>query len=191
MVAAPIGSPMSVPTRSAFVPHDDVALVLRCRAGDAEAWRILVGRYERLVYSVARSFGLDGDEAADVLQSTFEALLVGLDRLHRSERLSAWLTTVAKRRSIRVVEQHLPIGTVNDEPVDESGFSRVDDLDELLRAIDTLSPACRRLVCELYLSSTPPTYDDVAARLGIPVGSIGPTRARCLNHLRHALTQAP
>jgi RNA polymerase sigma factor (sigma-70 family) len=169
------------------MPDDDLALVLRCRAGDAEAWLVLVQRYERLVYSIARSFGLVAHDAADVLQATFEALLQSIDRLEHAERLSAWLTTVAKRQSIRLRQRNDRVVESGGDAADEPGFNRVDELDALLRALDVLPVDCRRLVQELYMSSSQPTYADLSIRLGIPVGSIGPTRARCLDRLRRLM----
>ena len=83
-------------------PPSDGELLNRCRARDAAAWNQLVGRYERLVYSVALRNGLDADDAADVTQNTFVNLLDAMDRIRDEERLASWLMTVARRQAWRV-----------------------------------------------------------------------------------------
>lgn len=178
---------------------DDAALLERCRAGDAAAWRALVLRYQRLVYTVVRRAGLDEASAADVLQEVFARLLDHLDRLRDGSRLQAWIVTVAKRETLHRLgrarrEQPLPddddgaatgaAALEDPAPWPDEWLSQVQQLDRLRRAFDALEERCRTLLAALYREDPPPAYDTLAARLGMPLGSVGPTRARCLDKLR-------
>lgn len=180
--AHPTGSADSAPAR----------LIRRCRDGDESAWAELVSRYERLVYGVALREGLTAEDAADATQAVFEALLIALPSLREDDRLSAWLYAVARRQAWRLRDRRRrewPAGTIDaDEP--SADFSISDPATELDRslalhdALQELGDPCRTLLTALYFDPTGPSYADVAARLGRPVGSIGPSRARCLEHLR-------
>src|SRR5689334_15580873 len=97
------GSP-AVP-RPRAVPVTDAELLRGCRDGDARSWDELVGRYERLVYSVALRNGLDDEDAADATQNTFVALLNTLDQLQNEDRLAFWLMTVARRQAWRIARR--------------------------------------------------------------------------------------
>jgi len=178
---------------------EDVALVERCRRGDGSAWRLLVERYQRLVYTVARRADLDEHAAADVFQTVFARLLDALPRLREPERLQAWIVTTAKReallqraRGARMVSM-TPIDEANESAWDVADESALPDelleelqlLERVRRGIERLDPRCRELLLMLFPpDDAPPPYEEIARRLGIPVGGIGPTRARCLAHLR-------
>jgi len=173
------------------------ALLVRCRNGDSAAWEELVGRYERLVYGVAVREGLAAEDAADVTQTVFEALIGSLDKIRQLDSLAAWLVAVARRHSWRVRSRHL-----REQPVPEiaegggwrslAGPSEeaTDDVDRAIviyEALLELSAGCRELLIALYFDPTAPSYDVIALRLRRPVGSIGPSRGRCLEHLRRVL----
>lgn len=166
-------------------------LLARCRAGDAGAWSELLGEYERLVFSIPRRYGLDREDSADIAQLVFTELLQSLDSLREDERLAGWLATVARRQSWRVMERRKREGAVADVPerVDDSDpaetWTRVEWLYDGLLGLDE---RCRELLIILYLSGEDPSYAEVAQRLGRPVGSIGPTRGRCLERLRGILS---
>ena len=168
----------------------DAELLDRCRRGDQRAWDSLVERYERLVFSIALSLGLNRDDAADVTQATFGAFLAALDRIEQPERIKAWLSTVARRESIRIVAR-LAKGhhTETDRLItdDDHAQSIVGDVEWLHQGLATLSAKCQELLIGQYFSGGELSYDDLAAQLGMPVGSIGPTRQRCLDRLRRAL----
>jgi RNA polymerase sigma factor (sigma-70 family) len=178
---------------------DDASLVERCRRGDRAGWEGLVRRYQRLVFTVARRAGLDEHAAADVFQTTFARLFEALPRIQDPERLQAWLVTTAKRESLLQVSRSRR--NVSLTPTEEGGegdafdiadesalpedvLADVQQLDMVRKALDQLDPRCRTLLKLLYRDDGAPAYEDVARMLGTSVGSIGPTRARCLDKLR-------
>ena len=189
---------------------DDATLVARCRRGDEAAWRTLVMRYQRLVYAIVRRFGDDEHAAADVFQTVFSRLMQHLPQLADPSRLQAWIVTTAKREALlqrkraqRTVSMHRAAdpgdgdaaGWADDwEPADDAA-SPEDSLDELQQlhtvrqALDQMDERCRNLLGLLFRDEDERVpYDEVARRLGVPVGSIGPTRARCLGKLRALLS---
>lgn len=167
----------------------DVELVEALRDGDAAAFETLVERHQRVVFSVARTAGLDREDAADVTQIAFGSLASSASTLSDPEHVRAWLCTVARRHSWRVLarrRREAP-GQVPERLVDADAAARVDAVVDLVAALDGLRPRCRELIEALYLADPPLDYATIAARIGMPVGSIGPTRARCLAQLRAAL----
>lgn len=177
----------------------DLDLIIACRRGDERAWETLITRYERLVFSIARHHGLSTDDAADVTQTVFIILLQSIDRLPDDVNLGGWLTTVTRRHSWRAVARlgrELP---GEKEDVAESALllvrqtsdpiNRWDVLQAVHEALNRLQERCRRLLLALYFDQTEPSYAEVANRLNMPVGSIGPTRARCLAKLKALLEQ--
>lgn len=170
----------------------DGSLLESCRAGDDRAWRLLVDRYVRLVYSIPLNFGLSPVDADDVTQATFAILMSSLKAIESEDRLGAWLATVARRQTWRHVERMRREAPV-DEPVgvaaDEATASRrVEDMEWLHQGLGRLDDRCARLLLALYFTPEPRPYTEVAVELGLPVGSIGPTRGRCLDKLRAILT---
>jgi RNA polymerase sigma factor (sigma-70 family) len=181
----------------------DEALVLACRTGDANAWETLVRRYQRLVYSVPRRAGLDADLAAEVFQRVFVRLVEHINRLERPERISAWLVTTARRESWRVSRSQRVTSPLPDETEEEDETAGIPDNallpDDLIlrleqqhtirRAVAGLDERCRTLLTLLFYRAEPPPYAEIAAILGTSEGSIGPTRARCLQKLRKTLEE--
>jgi RNA polymerase sigma factor (sigma-70 family) len=170
------------------------SILTRCRAGDARAWRQLLNQYERLVFSIPLSFGLSRDEAGEVTQATFGELVRRLDSIVMEDRLASWLGTVARRQSFRIMERRrrdadiaTASGSQLDIAFDDGASDRVADVEWVVQALDQLPERCRNLLRALYFSDGEPSYEDVAATLAVPVGSIGPTRARCLTALRERL----
>ncbi|MBS4753704.1 sigma-70 family RNA polymerase sigma factor [Nocardioides sp. zg-ZUI104] len=176
------------PRATPSAPPTDAELLARCRRRDADAWRMLVDRYERLVYTVALRNGLAAEDAADVTQNTFVTLLDSLDRIRDEERLASWLMTVARRQSWRV--RTLSRRTVDLDQVAEQSEDPLADWDtvtSLHDALATLGGHCRELLQALYLDAEEPSYAEIAARMGRSVGGIGPMRGRCLAKLRGIL----
>lgn len=183
----------------------DADLVARCRRGDAAGWQALVMRYQRLVYAVACRTGLDEHAAADVFQTVFSRLLRALPTLARPDRLRAWIVTTAKRESLlqwRRARRDLPLvaaadaaaGDVviddlpGDSPLPEAELEELQQLHLLRLALDRLDERCARLLALLFTDDDQRVpYERIAGELGMPVGSIGPTRARCLARLRTLL----
>lgn len=173
---------------------NEAELIARCRSGERAAWRELVKRYDQFVFSVARGVGLSNEDAADVTQMAFSALLEGLERLRADSHLAAWLATVARRQAWYLMAQHRrePVGSVEDvgtvaavtvfDTHDQVG--RWERLHGLTLALDRLDPRCRDLITALYFTPEEPTYEEIAVQLRMPLGSIGPTRSRCLKRLR-------
>jgi RNA polymerase sigma factor (sigma-70 family) len=186
----------------------DADLVKSCRTGSEAAWAALVRRFQRLVYTVPRRAGLSEAQAADVFQTVFSRLVEHLDRIDDPARVQAWLVTSAKRESLRLLEQArrvvdlTPAGgdgddgadpfdrLAGDAPLPEALLSELQRQERLRRAVAQLDERSRRFVELLFLQDEPLPYSEIAARLGIPEGSIGPTRARCLAKLRTLLQRA-
>ena len=170
------------------------SLLARAAQGDQRAWDDLVGQHSSLLHAVARSFRLDGADAADVVQTTWLRLLEHLDRIEDPARLVGWLVTTARRESLRVLrragrERPAVEDSVLDLPDDADPVDTrllVDERDQALwSAYRQLPERCRRLLrIAVY---EPRAYDEISAVLGMPVGSIGPTRRRCLAQLRGLL----
>jgi len=185
----------------------DAELVARCRRGDASAWAVLVKRYQRLVYAVVMRAGHDEHTAADVFQTVFSRLLQHLPRLAQPERLQAWIVTTAKREALlaRRIGQRTVSMSVDDDdeggstvadvaddaPLAEDALSDLQQLNRLRQALDRMDERCRDLLTLIFADEDEKLpYEEVAVRLQMPVGSIGPTRARCLQKLRR-LVEGP
>lgn len=189
-----------------FQDLPDHELVEQCRAGHQGAWSTLVRRFQRLVYTVPRRARLPEELAADVFQTTFQRLFQHLDRLDDASRVRAWLVTTAKRETLRVLAERQRLVALADDDADEpdSALERLPDpaplqdeqlagLQELHRvrcAVERLDPRARQFVELLFLQEEPLPYAELSRRLGIPEGSIGPTRARCLAKLRKLLDES-
>lgn len=175
-------------TRDAEVGPSDLELLNACRAGDPEAWELLVERYERLVFSVALRNGVTREEAADITQMTFIALLESIGKLREEQRVASWLMSVARRLAWRQRRRS------ERERLGLDGISWSDDAIEnwervavIQEGLQRLNSACRDLILALYFDPASPSYAAVAERLGRPIGGIGPMRARCLQRLRSLL----
>jgi len=187
----------AVPQRD---PEADLvaSLVRDAGAGSQQAWDGIVARYNRLVWAVARSFRLADPDAADVVQTTWLRLVEHLPAVQQPERVGSWLGTTARREALRVARtreqsRERPADhqvAVLPDPlpsVEESLLTRERDA-ELYRAVLQLNDRCQRLL-RVLSASPPPRYETVSEALGLPVGSIGPTRARCLDKLRRVLSE--
>ncbi|WP_344202236.1 sigma-70 family RNA polymerase sigma factor [Aeromicrobium alkaliterrae] len=189
--AEPGGSGRGRGIRRALAAPSDTELLQRCRASDAAAWDLLVERYERLVFSVALRNGLSREDAADVTQTTFVALIDSLHRLEDDQRLASWLMTVARRQAWRVrstSRRDVPLETLV-EPATEDPYELWDTQTVVHDALATLGGTCRELLLALYFDPAEPSYADIATRLGRSVGGIGPLRGRCLERLRTLMTE--
>jgi RNA polymerase sigma factor (sigma-70 family) len=166
----------------------DHELLRRCGEGDAMAWSLLVDRYQRLIFSVAIRNGLSREDAADVTQTTFMALLDSIDQIRGIDRLGSWLMTVARRQAWRLrrrAAQEQGGAAPQAESVD--AVREWEELSWLHAGLSRLDPRCRHLLEALYFDPTEPSYAQIAERLGIAVGTVGPGRARCLARLQTIL----
>lgn len=176
-----------------LAPPTDADLLERCRAGDAKAWDVLVDRYERLIFAVASRNGLTRDDAADVTQTTFVALIDALDRIEDETRLASWLMTVARRQAWRlrsISRRSVSLEAVPDQ-VSETTDPYVDwDTQVAIHdALGALGGTCRDLLLALYFEPAEPSYADIAHRLGRSIGGIGPLRGRCLERMRSIMAE--
>ena len=171
---------------------DEVALVAALRDDDGRAWRAFLDRYERLIYSVPRRMGLDPDDAADVFQDVLAAFLRGLPRLRDPRTIPKWLTRTAfrlarERRMRRRREPTLPdpasLGSIPDPREATDLVERAEDASRVRALVAQLPGRCPELLGLLFFTDPAPAYGDLARRLGMPIGSLGPTRQRCLDHL--------
>jgi RNA polymerase sigma factor (sigma-70 family) len=175
---------------------EEVAAVVRAAAGgDEAAWGWLVDRFGGLVWAIARAHRFNDTDAADVAQTTWLRLIEHLDRIRDPERVGAWIATTARReclRTLRGSSRQVPVGDDEllevDDPHAPTPDTRLVDAERhaaLWRAINTLPTRCRQLL-RVLLADPPPSYEEVSAALDMPIGSIGPTRGRCLERLRHS-----
>ncbi len=183
-VVLPFPTQPTVKARILAAPTDS-ELLDRCRARDPQAWDLLVARYERLIYTVALRNGVTPDDAADITQTTFVALIDSLDRIADDTKLASWLMTVSRRNAWRLRSGSrtvIPTATVPELPDDPMAnwalHSAIHD------ALSTLGGTCRELLLALFFDPTEPSYAEVAQRFDRSVGAIGPMRGRCLERLR-------
>lgn len=174
---------------------EDGRLLDACARGEQQAWRTLIDKYGRLVYSIPRRYGLAAADADDVFQAVFAGLHRGLSGIQQPGRLSAWLITAAHRESLRSKARRATPGNPADAPDENTPLPPEQILlwerqHELHAGLARLGPPCSDLLRMLFFDARAATYEQVAARLGLPVGSIGPTRTRCFEKLREILRQA-
>jgi RNA polymerase sigma factor (sigma-70 family) len=177
----------------------DEKLVSACRNGDEAAWEALVNRYQRLIYTIPRRAGLDEDQAAEVFQDVFATLVKKLDEIEQPERLQAWIVTTARRMTWRLImREKSPLraggqredDTENeaaqvpdDAPLPDEVLLQLEEQQRVRQAVASLDERCRKMIQMLFYQSVPASYEEIAAALGTTEGSIGPTRARCLQKL--------
>jgi RNA polymerase sigma factor (sigma-70 family) len=181
--------------------EDDASLVVRCLRGEEAAWAALVQRYQRLVHAIVRRAGLDEHTAADVFQTVYTRLLQHLPRIGDPSRLQAWIVTTTKREAIaqaqrrqrmvsmtRADDESAEWDVADDTPTAEAALDELQQLHRMRLALQRLEPRQRDLMLMLFSDEDPkPSYEQIAERLDIPVGSIGPTRSRCLEKLRRMM----
>ena len=170
-------------------------LVTAARGGDEEAMGQLIVELSPLLWQVARAAGLEAGDAEDVVQTTWLQLVSHLDDIRTSGALTAWLVTTTKREAWRVRaagRRQLPVedawlATMPDQdPGSEEQAIVAEDRRSLWAALAKLSPRCRELL-RIVAFVPRPDYQAVADALGVPRGSVGPTRGRCLAKLRELL----
>ncbi|PYR72356.1 MAG: hypothetical protein DMG20_00085 [Acidobacteria bacterium] len=169
---------------------DDRDLIRRCIEGDQEAWKQLVRRYERLIYSIALRICRDSETAADVLQQVCLELYQRLDEVRNTATLPSWIATVTRRKSCDYWRSYQPAEPLLDDGSADSEdiFANIERQHTLERAMASLPERNRRLMQMLYMSGHDYSYQEIAQQLGMPVASIGPTRIRSLKKLRKLLS---
>ncbi len=189
-----------------MVHPDDVGVLVRSAAsGDKTAWTALVAHFSGLVWSIARAHRLGSADAEEVFQITWLRLIENVSRLKDPERVGAWLATTARNESVKVIRLGART-TITDSPYvldrasdeespenvvleSEEGSARMRRTRQLWSAFHQLPGRCQQLL-RMLIASPPPSYADIAALLEIAIGSIGPTRGRCLQQLRALLAES-
>lgn len=172
----------------------DVAQLVRsAAAGDRRAWERLVEQYARLIWAMTRDFKLADSDAADVVQATWLRLIEHIDRIEYPDRIGSWLATTARHECLRHVARRKKVILVDDDLAFNDVVTHQPDVDERLLAdesAEAVRQALSRLpwrwqrLLELLMTDPPASYAEISNQLGLPVGSIGPTRGRCLERLR-------
>jgi RNA polymerase sigma factor (sigma-70 family) len=176
--------------------HQAGDLARAAAGGDDAAWKALVEQFSGLIWSVTRAYRLGAADAADVFQTTWLRLAEHIGRLDHPEYVGAWLATTARREALRASRASARVVPTDDDAVfdsreptgntPEQAVLLSERADQLWRAFRTLPPRCQ-LLLRLLMATPAPSYAEVAAAMDRPVGSIGPTRARCLRLLRQQL----
>src|SRR5712692_8569891 len=177
---------------------NDTRLIKECLSGSEDAWTALSDKNKALIYSIPVKYGLSQQEAADVFQATCLELLARMPHLREPRARPRCLMQVAhhecyraKRRDQRVVSRDAEPGLPEPQTpaIAESLVLQTQEEQMLREAMTTLTPQCRRLVELLFFETPPRPYLEVAAELGLAVGSIGFTRQKCLERLRGQLEE--
>jgi RNA polymerase sigma factor (sigma-70 family) len=184
-------------------PDDTGQLVRGAVGGDEVAWRGLVTRFSGLVWAIARAHRLGNADAADVFQTTWLRLAEHIGRIEHPDRVGAWIATAARRECLQSLRSSAKVVLTDDaerldltpaggNPTEDAVLAAEQEKEDadraaaLWRAFGRLPSRCRELL-RVLMASPPPSYAEVAAALGLPLGSIGPTRARCLARLREEM----
>jgi len=179
-------------------------LVEGALAGDQAAWDALVVRLERVVWKAVNMMTYDPEVRDDAFSATWLRLAERLDQIREPEKLPGWLTTTACNEVRQILRQrrrqHVPIDSLDDRgqptfdvlvaDVDHAGTLVADERRrEVREAFGRLDENCRELLTVLLLADPPVPYDEASARLGRPIGALGPSRRRCLEKMRVLLEE--
>ena len=180
------------PRRGSLAGRTDAALVQACLDGQDDAWGEVVDRYGRLVYSIPKRYGLSDADADDVFQTVFAILFRKLDQLREASRLTVWLIRTTHRECYRVgkksgryADLDRAIEHVTEPARDDAQAWETRDL--VRHALRRLGGRCEELLTALFLAPGKPNYEVIARQLGMKVGAIGPTRARCFQKMEKIL----
>ncbi|MEW5719602.1 MAG: sigma-70 family RNA polymerase sigma factor [Chloroflexota bacterium] len=172
--------------------RNDAVLIQACLGEDESAWKELVEHYSRLVYSIALRYGLPLTDADDVFQNVFLNVYRSLKTLRDQKLITAWIIKITYRECQRQ-RKRSPDHSELSESILDTAIPPEDEVEIweqrhfIHLALQQIEPRCRELLNALFLESPPPSYETLAARLGAPVGSIGPWRARCFKKLAEIL----
>jgi RNA polymerase sigma factor (sigma-70 family) len=173
-------------------------LLRRCLEHAPNAWDELIRRYANLIYSTIVKVGIDESDQEDAFQETVLTIYRSLGKLRQPEKLVPWIIGIAYRQAVNRIRarsrsretsiQDLPegeiVGLLDESSPLEGDLSQLEQSQRLQEALEAIPDRCRRLLEILFYEDPPPDYTEIARREAIPVGSIGPTRSRCLAKLR-------
>jgi RNA polymerase sigma factor (sigma-70 family) len=182
------------PPPESSMPFELRTVLAAAAAGDERAWDNLLDRFGATIWAITRAHRLGDADAADATQATWAALLTHIDRVADPDRVGAWLATTARRECLRLLGQTRTIVPYGDElpeleaplPHPTDGLQIGERDAALWRSFGRLRDSDQALL-RLLIADPAPSYDEVSAALDIPVGSIGPTRARALERLHREL----
>jgi len=176
------------------IDHRGVAgLVRRAAEGDRGAWEGLHDQFARLIWSITSEFRLGESDAADVAQTTWLRLLEHIHRIEYPDRVGSWLAATARNECLRSLAAHKRVVLSHDDAELGEAFAQEPEVDARLLADeraqvvrDALSRLPRRWqrLLEMLMADPPVPYAEISDQLDLPIGSIGPTRGRCLARLR-------
>jgi RNA polymerase sigma factor (sigma-70 family) len=187
------------------IPSTDEELLAACLRGEQAAWNALVGRYAALIYSIPLKYGFGEADAADVFQSVCVTLVEKLGSIRAPRGLAAWIITTTSRQCLAILRQRsheqnrsapgglsaADAGLADPDLLPEDELLARERQHVILAAISELPANCRVLIEALFSdASEKASYQQLADGLGVPINSLGPTRARCLERLRRLLTAA-
>lgn len=190
--------------QSRYARATDTELIAACLSGDSDAWDSLILRYEALVFSLPIRMGLSQADAEDIFQNVCVLLLHHLGDLRDTERLAGWLVATTRREVWRVSKRRATQRSVEvsaddwqadmadiyadpEQPLPEATLMALEDQQLVRQALVQIPDRCRSLLTMLYCEDPPRAYVEAAEALNLPLGSIGPTRARCLQRLHKLL----
>lgn len=173
---------------------NDGNLIGACISGDERAWEQMLTRYGRLIYSIPLRMGFSTSATEEIYQEVCLILLEKLDTFRNQSQLSTWLYTVTRRACLQRWRQRKAMADFDeletistDEASLEEQLVLVEQQEMVRKALESLDQRCRTLLHALFFETTSPAYTVLAGELDVPVGSIGPIRARCLEKLKQVL----
>lgn len=181
------------PLDSAVADLDVTRLVRLAANGDPAAWEGLVAKYGRLVWSITRDFKLIENDAADVFQTTWMRLIEHIDRIEHADRVGSWLASTARNECLRSLSFRKRMVLADEDDPFDAPAVHAPEIDEGLLAAERAAvvreamahlPRRWQRLLEMLMADPPASYAEISDELGLPVGSIGPTRGRCLARLR-------
>lgn len=187
-----------IPSMTRLTPGTEAQVVRAAADGDQQAWERIVDAYIGLIWTITRNHGLRPGDAADVSQTTWLRLLENIHRIDDPTRIGAWLATTARRECLRTIARNgrqvlvgetetlIDLRAPESPGLDAALLAEERDA-EVQRALAELPARCRHLMALLMLDP-PPSYEEISAALDMPIGSIGPTRGRCLRRLERILS---
>ncbi len=179
-----------------LVDKSDAFLVKQCLAGNSRAWSCLVTRYKRLIYHFPSKEGLSSEDGDEVFQETLVAFYKQMDRITQTDDLSYWLSKVAQRTTWRVVNRNLKYVELTDtydvedpNQVPEQNVELKVQHFKIRQGLNMLDAKCKNLLHALFYQADESEYKHISESLGIAIGSIGPTRNRCLAKFKKILSK--
>src|SRR5262245_58275463 len=171
-------------------------LLRACLLGDNTAWRLFLERYGNLIYSCSVKMGVSRSDAEEVFQRSVLAILRKLETLRDPERIIPWITEIVRRQTLYFLRSRVreipyggngPLESADPAPLAGEALQSLEASQLIREVLVEMDPRCRKLLQTLYMTDPVPAYKEIADNLGMPIGSVGPTRIRCLKRLRRAL----